>query len=103
MSHPWLPRLPALHRRRLSWSLAASLVLPWIVGALVKTTMQAGLHEDPQRAAGFVDILVIAITVALVLAVVTTAVGCWVVAVMKGPMQRADACPVDPEQQKEGR
>jgi len=35
------------------------------------------------------------VTVFLVIAVATVAIGCWVVAVMKGPVQRADAYPVD--------
>ena len=92
----WLPWVPPLQRRLLLWALACSLLLPWLTGTAVKASMQAGLHDDALRAAQFVDILVIAVTVFLVITVSTVAIGCWVVAVMKGPVQRADAYAVDP-------
>jgi hypothetical protein len=94
----WLPWFSALHRRRLLWGLLASLVLPWSVGAAVKASMQAGLHDDASRAAQLVDILVVATTAFLVVSVATVAMGCWVVAVMKGPARCADAYPVEPPQ-----
>ena len=96
----WLPWFSLAHRRVLVWALVASALLPWLAGTMIKASMQAGLHDDAARATQFVDILVIAVTVFLVVAVATVAIGCWVVAVMKGPVQRADAYPVDAAQEE---
>ena len=96
----WLPWFSLAHRRVLVWALVASASLPWLAGTMIKASMQAGLHDDAARATQFVDILVIAVTVFLVVAVATVAIGCWAVAVMKGPVQRADAYPVDAVQER---
>ncbi|RZT97829.1 hypothetical protein [Rivibacter subsaxonicus] len=95
----WLP--PPLSiapqvRRRIGWAGVASLLLPWLAGAWFKLGMQPGLHPDPERAALMVDILVIATIVFLLTMVFTVAIGCWVVAVMKGPRYSSDPFP-DPE------
>jgi hypothetical protein len=95
----WLPPptpLPRAVRQRLCWAGAGALLLPWLVGAWFKLGLQPGLHPDPERAALTVDILVIATVLFLLTMVLTVAIGCCVVAVMKGPVHRADPFP-DPE------
>ena len=96
MASLWLPPrtpLPPAVNQRLRWASAASVLLPWLVGAWFKFGLQPGLHNDPDRAALTVDIIVIATVVFLLTMVFTVAIGCWVVAVMKGPVHTADPFP----------
>ncbi len=85
--------LPRAVKHRLWWASAGSLLLPWLAGVWFKFGLQPGLHNDYERAALTVDIVVIATIVFLLTMVFTVAIGCWVVAVMKGPVHTADAYP----------
>ncbi len=82
-------------RQRLVWSSGASVVLPWLSGEFAKTWYQPGLVAEPQRAAIFIDILVVAVVVFALTMVFTVAVGCVVTAVMKGPKYFGDPFPSD--------
>jgi hypothetical protein len=95
----WMPPptpVPRVVKRRLAWAGAAAVLLPWLAGAWFKTGLQPGLSADPERALLMVDILVVASILFLLTMVFTVAIGCWVVAVMKGPQYTADPFP-DPE------
>ena len=93
-----MARAPLLERpvkRRLLAALVLSVALPWLIGAWIKTGLQSGLHDDASRAAQLVDYIVAGSVVFLIAMVVTTAVGCVVVAVMKGPHYVGDPFPQD--------
>jgi hypothetical protein len=91
----WMPPptpVPREVRQRLWWAGAAAVLLPWLAGVW----FQPGLSADPERALLMVDILVVASILFLVTMVFTVTIGCWIVAVMKGPQYLADPFP-DPE------
>ncbi|PPE67675.1 hypothetical protein C1704_02080 [Caldimonas caldifontis] len=91
-------RMPLLNpsvKRRLLAALGLSVAVPWLIGAWVKTTLQSGLHDDATRASQIVDFIVAGSVVFLIAMVVTAAVGCVVVAVMKGPHYIGDPFPQD--------
>ena len=89
------PLLKSSVKRRLLAALVLSVALPWLVGSWIKTTMQGGLHDDAVRASQMVDYIVAGSVVFLIAMVVTAAVGCVVVAVMKGPYYAGDPFPQD--------
>ncbi len=80
-------------KRRLGLAALASVVAPWCVGELVKTFHQPGLSDDPERAAMFVDILVVAVSVFSLSMVGTVLMGCLITAVLKGPRHFGDPFP----------
>lgn len=92
----WRPWLTGGQRRRLAWAAAASLLLPWLLGELLKLWALPAWGDADARSVQMVDILVIGTTVVLLLATATVAIGCWIVDVMKGPRRHADAYWVDP-------
>lgn len=96
----WRPWLTTIQRRRLAWATAASLVLPWLVGELLKLWALPAWGDAGPRAVQMVDILVIATTLFLLLATLTVGIGCWIVDVMKGPRRHADAYWVDATQRR---
>lgn len=81
--------------RRLLVAAVAVLALPWLVGAVVKSRLQPGLADDPQRASMLVDFIVTGTVFSGLSLVLVYAVGIWIVAVMKGPRREADSFPVD--------
>jgi hypothetical protein len=81
--------------RRLCLALLAVLLLPWLVGTLVKTRLQPGLVDDAERAALLVDFVVAGSIVSGLALLAVYAIGLWIVAVMKGPRREADSFPVD--------
>lgn len=80
-------------KRRLAWSVVASLLLPWMVGEFLKTFHQAGLDDDAHRNAQFIDIMVIAVVIFALTAVFTVMLGCLITAAMKGPQHLGDPFP----------
>jgi hypothetical protein len=85
--------LTAAVRRRLAWSVAASLVLPWVIGELAKAGMQPGFHPDAERAQMLVDFIVAGACLFGLTMVLTWLIGVWVVAVMRGPRVEGDPFP----------
>lgn len=90
----WLSRRT---RNRLLLALVAALALPWLAGQWLQIGLQPGLAEDAQRKALLVDFMVIGAMLTGLSLVVAYAVGCWVVAVMRGPVRHGDAFPGDQE------
>jgi hypothetical protein len=82
-------------KRRVAVATVAVLALPWMVGALLKSRLQPGLSDDPQRAAMLVDFVVAGTMFSGLALVLVYALGLWIVAVMKGPRREADSFPVD--------
>lgn len=89
-------------RRQLLWALVAALGLPWLVGTWAKQFIQPGLHNDAERAAQLVDFMVLGGIFFGLSMIVVWLVGCWVVAVMKGPALQGDEFPGAPEQDGPG-
>jgi hypothetical protein len=87
-------------RHALAWAAAASILAPWLVGELVKTFHQPGLSNDPQRAAMFIDILVIAVGIFSLTMVFTVMMGCLITAALKGPRYFGDVFPDAPQAQR---
>ncbi|TXI17273.1 MAG: hypothetical protein E6Q67_13400 [Roseateles sp.] len=85
---------PAL-RRRTAWAVAACALLPWMLGEFVKGFYTPGLSADPERTQLLIDYLVIGSVLFGLSMVATWLVGCWVVAVMKGPTRHGDPFPGD--------
>jgi hypothetical protein len=93
-----MPRVPLLSpcvKRKLLAALGLSVAVPWLIGAWIKTSLQAGLHDDATRVVQMVDFVVAGSVVFLITMVATVAVGCVVVAVMKGPQRVGDPFPQD--------
>ena len=82
-------------RRGLAWGLAAALALPWLGGQWVKSTLQPGLHDDPDRTSRLVDYIVLGSMLSGLSIWLVAACACWIVAVMRGPQRHADAYPPD--------
>lgn len=80
-------------RRRLALGAVVSFVGPWLLGSLVKTFYQPGLHPDPLRSQLLIDFVVVGAIVLLLTMVLTWAFGAWILAVMKGPHRDGDAFP----------
>lgn len=80
-------------RRRAAWAVAASVGLPWLAGEFAKGFYTPGLAPDPERSRLLIDFIVIGTTVFALTMVVTWLIGCWVMAVMKGPRIDGDAFP----------
>lgn len=89
------PRL----RRHLAWALVAALGLPWLIGGWAKQFIQPGLHNDALRAERLVDYMVLGGMLFGLSIVLVWLVGCWVVAVMKGPPLQGDDFPGTAEQE----
>ena len=81
--------------RRLAVVTVTVLALPWAVGAFLKSRLQPGLADDPQRAAMLVDFIVAGAMFSGLALVLVYAIGLWIVSVMKGPRREADSFPVD--------
>jgi len=82
-------------RRGLAWGLAAAIVLPWLIGEWVKTTLQPGIADAAASASLLVDYVVIGGVVFGLSMWLVAACACWIVGVMKGPQRHADAFPPD--------
>jgi Sec-independent protein secretion pathway component TatC len=80
-------------RTRLSLALAVALALPWLIGQWLQVGLQPGLADDAERKALLVDFMVAGAMLTGVSLVVAYAVGCWVVAIMRGPVRHGDAFP----------
>lgn len=91
----WLSRRT---RRHLALAFAAAAVLPWLAGQWLRIGLQPGLAEDAERKAMLVDFMVAGAVLAGLSLAVVYAVGCWVVAVMRGPVRHGDAFPDAGEQ-----
>ncbi|WP_062196661.1 hypothetical protein [Caldimonas taiwanensis] len=91
MARPAL--LPPTVKRRLTIATLASLATPWLIGAWIKSGMQPGLHDEAHRAAQLVDYIVAGSTIFLCAMILTVAVGCVVVSVMRGPHYLGDPFP----------
>jgi hypothetical protein len=83
-------------RRGLAWGLGAALVVPWLIGQWVKTTLQPGIADGADSAALLVDYIVIGAIVFGLSLWLVAACACVIVFVMKGPRYHGDAFP--PEQ-----
>lgn len=81
--------------RTLGLALLAVALLPWLLGEVAKTFYQPGLDNDALRHQLLIDYLVIGTAIFGLSMVSTLAVGCWVVATLKGPRFEADSFPVD--------
>lgn len=86
-------QVPPATKRRLAWAGAGSVVVPWIGAGLAKTAFQPGLSDNPERVARFIDILAIGAGVFALSMVFTVALGCVLVAAMKGPIHLGDPFP----------
>ena len=86
---------PHAVRNRLAWAAAASIALPWTAGEWIKRWQQTEMSPDPMRGEMMVDFIVAGTIFTALTLVFTVAVGCWVIAVMKGPRFTADSFPVD--------
>jgi hypothetical protein len=82
-------------KRRVALATAAVLALPWLAGAVVKSRLQPGLADDPERASLLVDFIVTGTMLCGLALVVVYGLVLWIVAVMKGPRREADSFPVD--------
>lgn len=82
-------------KRRLTWAGVACVAVPWAVATMVKTAFQPGLASDPERTARFIDILAIGVGLFSLSMVITVALGCVLVAAMKGPTYFGDPFPGD--------
>jgi hypothetical protein len=80
-------------RWQLLWATLASLLLPWLVGEVVKTSYQPGLDDQPERSQMMVDFIVAGGIVFALTMVLTFAIGCWITAVMRGPRRDGDVFP----------
>jgi hypothetical protein len=83
---------PAMRRFAL-WGCALSLALPWVLVRWLGQGVQPGLYRDAERAALLMDYIAWGACLFGLSMVLTVLVGCWVVAVMKGPHYRGDAFP----------
>ncbi|MCH7342431.1 hypothetical protein LZ017_03445 [Pelomonas sp. CA6] len=85
---------PALRRKALA-AVIGCVALPFGVAELVKTGIQPGIAEDALRRAQLLDYMAIGAMLFGLSMVMAWLVGCWVVAVMKGPQLDGDAFPGD--------
>ncbi len=90
---PWPAWLTPATRRRVGAALMAAVALPWAVGRWAGAGLQPGLADDVERRLMLIDFMVAGAVVFGLSMVLTYAVGCWIVAVMKGPVRRGDAFP----------
>lgn len=86
---------PAVRRFAL-WGCALSVALPWVLVRWLGQGVQPGLYRDAERATLLMDYIAWGACLFGLSMVLTVLVGCWVVAVMKGPHYRGDAFPEDP-------
>ena len=93
MNNGWFT--PAL-RRRAAGALIASLAAPWLLGELAKGFIQPGLASDAVRRQMLIDFIVTGTSLFALSMVATWLIGCWVMAIMKGPRHDADAFPGAP-------
>ena len=89
-------QVPRIVKQRLGWSAAGCVAVPWMLAEVAKTAFQAGLSNDPEHTRRFIDILAISASVFALSMVFTVALGCVLVAAMKGPMHLGDPFPVAP-------
>jgi hypothetical protein len=82
-------------RWQLLWASLASVLLPWMLGELVKTFHQPGLDDQSDRHQMLVDFIVAGGILFALTMVLTYAIGCWITAVMHGPRREGDAFPAD--------
>jgi hypothetical protein len=66
-----------------------------MLAEVAKTAFQPGIAPDPERIARFIDIVAISTGVFALSMVFTVALGCVLVAAMKGPAHFADPFPAD--------
>lgn len=85
----------------LEWAILRRLPLALLLGALIPAGLSALVRllppaegVDPAKAVLTVDIFAFATLITFLTAVLTVAIGCVVVAIMKGPAYVADAYPV---------
>jgi hypothetical protein len=99
----WPGWLHSRMRWRLASAFAAAIALPWLAGHWARTWLQPGLAEDVDRTLMRVDFMVLGGMLTGLSVVVAYACGCWIVAVMQGPVCRGDAFPVDREDSRDPR
>ena len=80
-------------RRQLLWATLASLLVPWMLGELVKASYQPGLDDQPERSQMLIDFIVAGGILFALTMVLTFAIGCWITAVMHGPRREGDVFP----------
>ena len=97
---------PGLERailRKLPMALAGSTLVPIFLSLGVRIVTPDGSIADVAKQTTSVDIFAIALGVTAWTAVLTVAIGCVVVIVMKGPAYIADAYPLDDAARPRGR
>ncbi len=100
----WLRKVPGSRRapaglewrllRRLPWIALLGTVLPTLASLAVRLVPAAGSLAEAAKHVQTVDAYVIGTLVVHWTAVVTVAIGCVIVMIMKGPAYEADAYPV---------
>lgn len=85
-------------RRRAALATAACVVLPWCAAEFAKGFYQPGLANDPVRSQMLIDFIAIGSGLFGLSMVLTWLIGCWVMAVMRGPRQQGDRFPGAPGQ-----
>lgn len=88
-------QVPRVVKQRLGWAAAGCVAVPWMLAEVAKTAYQPGLANDPDHVRRFIDILAISTGVFALSMVFTVALGCVLVAAMKGPRYLGDAFPTD--------
>ncbi|HOX68892.1 MAG TPA: hypothetical protein PKV56_13595 [Burkholderiaceae bacterium] len=88
-------QVPSVVKRRLGWSAVACVGVPWLLATAAKTAFQPGIANDPDHMTRFIDILAISASVFALSMVCTVALGCVLVAAMKGPAYLGDEFPAD--------
>lgn len=87
---------PRRLRTHAALAVAGAIALPWLAGEFAKGFIQPGLADDAHRRQLLVDFIVIGSVIFLLTMVATWLIGCWITAVMKGPVRRRDAFPGAP-------
>jgi hypothetical protein len=71
----------------LSWSLAAAVAAPWLIGLWCKTGLQPGLVDNAARASLLVDFVVIGTIVFGIALWMVAAFALWIVRAMQGGLR----------------
>lgn len=108
---PWLNKLPNTHRyppglewqllRRMPGILLVGTLLPLLVAGLARLLFWTGGAEETAATLRMLDIYVIATVMLHWTLVLTLAIGCFIVMVMKGPAYVADPYPL-PDAERPG-
>jgi hypothetical protein len=88
-------QVPRVVKQRLRWAAAGCVVVPWMLAEVAKTAFQPGLANDPDHMTRLIDILAIGTGLFALSMVCTVALGCVLVAAMKGPSHFGDPFPTD--------